>query len=227
MKYLTLFVLVFALACAVLSGGGPKLPDRDLIDRFDAVIQQRFATPPGPQALGMSRVAYPPSFGTHYQPQLSAPTDFRPESPQEAALVQELTSHSARAGFYVFGAAILRWDFQAQGYRALKGPAAITPGTVRPSWYPDMPKVLFTPPPDALPDWRAIHPIARQAMRSFAEGGKSLEAVLDGWTLLARPVPASAESCVGCHNNPAISRSPRPVALHDAIGGVLYAYRYQ
>lgn len=226
MKHKILFAPAAAvLAAVVLAGGGaPQLPHRDLIDGLDAVIQKRFAAPE-PSSRGMSRVAEPRSFGTHYLPQWSTPTDFRPESLEEFRAIGDLESRSIRVGLYVFGAAILRWDRRQQDFRALKGPAAITPGTVRPSWYPSLPEMRFTAPRDALPDWTAIHPIARAAMKRFAEGGKSFEAELDGWTLLARPVPASAESCVGCHNNPNISRSPRPIALHDAIGGVLYGYR--
>src|SRR5260221_917578 len=46
--------------------------------------------------------------------------------------------------------------------------------------------------PDALPDWKTIYPIAREAMKSFEKGGKTYEASAGMWHIVARPVPASA-----------------------------------
>jgi hypothetical protein len=216
MKLLTLA----ALYCAALTGGNPKLPSRP-IDRLDQAIQRRFAAPP--QLFGMSRVVVPGSLGAHFQPVPGAATDFRPETPAEQELIRKLHDSSVHVGLYVFGAAISNSAPETRDFRALKGPAVITAGTVRPAWYP--PFAHKASGPDALPDWNAIYPIARAAMRRFESGEKSFEASAGSWSVAARPVPASAQSCVGCHNNPAIGRSARAIALDDTIGGVLYLYR--
>jgi hypothetical protein len=171
----------------------------------------------------LSRVAVPRSLGRHFQPTPTAATDFRPETPSEQSLLRELDAGAVNAGFYVFGAAITRSAPQLRDFRALKGPAVVTPGTVRPAWYPPLaPKASS---PDALPDWDAVYPIARQAMTEFETGATNFQTSAGIWRVLARPVPASAPSCVGCHNNSVIGRADHAIALHDAIGGVLYLYK--
>jgi len=199
------------LALALAFAGGYPKPDASLIHRLDQAVQRRFASPPA--VLGMSRVAMPPSFGAHFQPAPGAATDFRPEAADERTLLRDLDASSMCVGFYVFGAAILRSAPEARDFRALKGPAVVTPDTVRPAWYPPFaPKISS---PDALPDWTAVYPIAREAMATFARGGATLESSAGQWQVLARPVPASSAACVGCHR----------VAPNAAIGGVLYLYR--
>jgi hypothetical protein len=220
MKILTLLIMV----CSAFSGGGhPELREQTLIDRLDEAIQRRFAAPP--QLLGMSRAVEPSSFGRHFQPAPGAVTDFRPETPEEQALMRDLQAANIRAGIYVFGAAILRAAPEARDFRALKGPGVITPGTVRPAWYP--PQMSYPYAAGALAGWNEVYPIARQAMAKFAIGLKTHEASAGDWRVVARAIPASAPSCIGCHNNPLIGRSSSPIALNDAIGGVLYVYRTQ
>ena len=193
-----------------LTGGYPK-PDPQLIQRLDRAIQRRFASPPA--VLGMSRVAIPSSMGRHFRPTPGAVTDFAPETADERTLLHDLETSSTRVGFYVFGAAITQSAPELLNYRALKGPAVVTPGTVRPAWYP--PFAAKVSSPDALPDWAAVYPIARQAMTSFQRGDTMLESSAGPWRILARAVPASSAACMGCHR----------VAKDAAIGGVLYAYR--
>jgi hypothetical protein len=188
---------------------------------LDEVIQHRFAAPPA--LLGMSRVASPASLGEHFRPSPGAVTDFRPESPAEESAIRSLGEASLQVGMYVFGAAIERADFQARDYRALKGPAVLTAGTLRPAWYP--PLMSQASNPDALPDWNTAYPIAREAMKRFERGDRSFTASVGLWRMIARPVPASSETCVMCHNAQQFRRSARSIALHDAIGGVLYVFR--
>jgi hypothetical protein len=128
-----------------------------------------------------------------------------------------------QVGLYLFGTAIANSEPALLNFRALKGPAAITRGTPRPAWYPTLAEPA-APKPGALPDWNAIYPVAQKAMKSFQDGGKGFETTVDNWNIAARPVIASHERCVSCHNHPAY-RSTGEVKLHQAIGGVLYAFQ--
>src|SRR5215475_2457776 len=104
-------LFLFLPAGLLLLAGNPKPADLPLIDRLDHDLQLRFQNPL-PDALGMSRVAVPSSMGRHFQPQLTAATDFRPETPSERATVAALEKNHAQVGVYVFGAAILKSDPQ-------------------------------------------------------------------------------------------------------------------
>jgi hypothetical protein len=68
----------------------------------------------------------------------------------------------------------------------------------------------------ALPDWNAVYPLARKAMKSFTDGGTGFETEIDSWSIAARPVLASQQRCLDCHSG---------LALNQPVGGVLYAYR--
>jgi len=225
-------------AFAVFGAGNPKT-DLNLIDDFNHLIQQRFADP-APEALGMSRIARPNSFGAHYIPTFSAAADFSPMSEPERALVAELAGRKIQAGLYVVGGAISCCSADYLNPRALKGPAKITPGTPRPAWYPesrDGVDLLHRPKAaGSLPDWYDIYAVAQHAMSSFRDGGKGFETSLGSWTIAARPVPATQERCVTCHNG-MLTPNRRLLALSDAppgppdlslnspAGGVLYAFR--
>jgi hypothetical protein len=52
-------------------------------------------------------------------------------------------------------------------------------------------------------------------MKSFNDGGAGFETEMDSWSIAARPVLASQQRCLGCHD----------ASLNQPIGGVLYAYR--
>jgi hypothetical protein len=207
------------IACAVFAAGGPKT-DLNVIGRLDNIIQARFADPQL-ASFGMNRVAIDNSLGAHFMPLPSRPTDFAPNNVAERETVDALESHELQTGFYVFGAAVSAPPTELK-YRALKGPAVVTAGTPRPNWYPGLAKPAVTNP-GALPDWDAIYPLAQRAMRSFHDGGKGFEATLDGWNLAARPVVASQDRCVACHNQ--MRAGAGDIKLNQAIGGVLYAYR--
>jgi hypothetical protein len=75
-----------------------------------------------------------------------------------------------------------------------------------------------------LPDWEAIYPLARRAMKSFQDGSQGFETTFGNWTIAARPVMASQARCVGCHNAQP-GGNAHPVVLDRPIGGVLYAFR--
>ncbi len=156
----------------------------------------------------------------------------------KAALLRKWIRNIFSSGIYVFGVDIVTSEPAARNFRALKGPAAITAGTPRPSWYPaDGVNVdyLVVPPlitmkservnrtvaKDALPDWIEIYSTARGAMKSFQDGGKGFETRVGRWTVAARPLVASDVRCVACHN----AMAPGRAALQQPLGGVLYAFR--
>jgi hypothetical protein len=222
MRALTLAVLCAPLAYAA----GNARTDLNLIDDFDRLIQHRFADP-APRTLGMSRIAAPNSFGAHFIPTFSAAADFAPSTEAESALVAELAKQKIQTGLYVFGGAIeYSWP-EVLNSRALKGPAVVTPGTPRPAWYPGIAGTAVNRPKTsgALPDWFEIYSVALRAIRSFRDGGKGFETSAGSWTIAARPVFASEERCVACHNAMPRSGDLPALALNGPAGGVLYAFR--
>jgi hypothetical protein len=217
--------------------------DLHKIDEFDQLMQLRFQTPtlappsgsfiatradhpllsPGdPSALGMSRMVAPPSFGQPFLPRFNVTRDFGPENNAEKDALAVLETAPVQVGLYLFGRAILNSNVDARNYRALKGPAAITQGAPRPRWYPtgENPMAL----PDALPDWKAIYPLAQRAMTSFADGGSGFETSMGAWDIAVRPVVASQDRCIACHNSKAYGAGGA-VVLHQTLGGIMYAYR--
>ncbi len=190
----------FLLAMLTVATVGPA-PDLQIIDRFDDCVQTRFVQPL-PETLGMSRIFRPSSFGRHFQPNLTTERDFQPENPTEAKILAALEQQHIQLGVYLFGVAIGKEDPQTLSYRALKGPAIVTKGTPR-----------F----GSIPGWNTVYPIASRAMKSFQDGGAGFETTLGSWTVAARPVIASRETCVGCHN--------RSVEINQPIGGLIYAFK--
>jgi hypothetical protein len=210
-----------AAGCVALYATIPSAPDQELINRLDTIVQNRFRDP-APLTLGMSRVARPVSMGTHFYPRRASARDFQPESPAEKDVIDALEKQQTQVGFYVIGNVITSLppsDVTLESFRALKGPAAMTRGTPRPRWYPPSRKTAAVDP-NALPDWEAIYPLASKAMETFENGGQGFETTFGNWNIAARPVIASQQRCVTCHN-----RMDLPVKLNDPIGGVLYAYR--
>jgi len=217
------------LVCATLAMLGttldskPSASDLSLIEEFDACIKLRFELPPAqPTNLGMSRAAVPPSFGQHFVPQFETTRDFVPENNREKKALAALEAAPIQAGFYLFGSTVVDAPAGAPNYRALKGPAAITGGAPRPAWYPTASNPA--PSPDALPDWKAIYPVAQKAMKSFADGGSGFDTSVGTWQIAVRPIIASRQRCVACHNAPGFA-TKIPAELNHALGGVLYAFR--
>ena len=199
-----------------------------MIDELNGFMQHRFVVPPQTQQanpLGMSRVAVPGSLHDHYLPNFNNTRDFTPENNAEAAVITRMESVHLQTGLYVFGRAVLNADPLTPSFRALKGPAAVTAVTPRPSWYPTGTNPAATG--DALPDWKTIYPLAKRAMKSFADGGSGFETSIGRWQIAARPVFASEEKCVACHNS-ALGRMYSgfaQISLNQAVGGVIYAFR--
>lgn len=212
-----------AVACIALLARNADPPDLqlELIRRLDGLVQTRFQDPL-PFALGMSRIMTPSSFGKHFHPAVTSQRDFQPENPAEREVIAKLEECGLQVGLYLFGAAIVSSTPENLDFRALKGPGTVTGGTPRPRWYP-----LLNPgvrQADALPDWNAMFPLARKAMNSFQDGGTGFETTFESCNIAARPVMASEQRCVACHNNQAF-QSKVVAQLHRPIGGVLYVWR--
>jgi len=156
----------------------------------------------------------PSSFGTHFRPDLTRTRDFLPETAVERQVIQDLEEHRVQVGLYLFGTAVATSDPSQYNFRALKGPAAITAGTPRPS----------PVRADALPAWKDIYPIAHRAMQSFRNGDKGFETRVNTWDIAVRPLTAVQDRCVACHNNPSYGRVAK-IQLDDPIGGIIYAFR--
>jgi hypothetical protein len=240
-----LLLLTVVLLAATLFASYPEPADLKVIDEFNACIQLRFAVLPTvdlgekPQGIlsaapslifhitrpkvGMSRIAEPPSPGEHFRPSPITRRDFYPEDAREAQIVSQLESQGIQGGFYLIGKSIIDASQQSLYPRALKGPAVFTAGTPRANWYPASPRPIEpqSAQPDALPDWNAIYPVARSAMKTFLDGGKGFETSFNNWHIAARPVVVSQVRCIACHTN-ASTAAPR---LNDPIGAVLYAFR--
>ena len=200
-----------------------------MIDALNLSIQDRLLNP-APRAFGMSRMMREPSFGRHFTPVTSHRRDFEPENDREKSVIASLEKRRIQVGLYVFGDSVLREDSKALSFRALKGPGTISVGTPRPNWYPSQIEVLravVNPGVQqaALPDWKAIYPIARQAMRRFKDGSTGFEMEFESWTIAARPAIAVSEKCISCHNSGSDLARRSSVKLGQPIGGVLYAFR--
>jgi hypothetical protein len=187
-----------------------------------AFLRGTGAEPAARPELGMSRAVVEPSFGQHFVPLFNATRDFMPENEREKKALAALEDVPLQAGFYFFGRAIVDAPMAPPNYRALKGPAAITEGTPRPAWYPTA--INPAASADALPDWKTIYPVAQKAMKRFAEGGTGFETSIGSWQIAARPILASQQRCVACHNAPGFATRV-PAELNHALGGVLYAFR--
>jgi hypothetical protein len=214
-------LLLFAPVCFALFASNPKPSDLPLINRLNEIVQLRFKTP-DPGLLGMSRITVPSSMGRHFRGLPTRDRDFLPENETEREVISKLEENGVQVGLYVFGAAVVTSPSDALNYRALKGPGVITKGTPPPAWYPGLPQV-GAPATGALPDWKAVYPLARRAMQSFEDGGAGFETTLEGWNIAARPVVAEAR-CNICHNKISVL-SKQPAKANEPIGGVLYAFR--
>jgi hypothetical protein len=135
------------------------------------------------------------SAAAHSQSLVTLKRGFQPENARERKLLTALEQQGLQVGLYLFGRTI--------GDR--------TPDLVT------ITKIRAASQDERLPDLTAISPVARMAMRTFAAGGKGYAATVGNWQIIARPVLVENDRCIACHGN--------GVALHEALGGAIYAYR--
>lgn len=186
------------------------------LDALDREVQKRFHDVIG---FGMARIA--------------TERRFAPETQEERAAVRELERGGYEVGLYLAGRAILddasEQPRQAKtkfGYgmtgQAFSGPIFVGPGVKR------------------LPAAAALWDETRHALESFGAGAEQHEFTWSRWQVLARPVRASAESCLRCHNTDyrlvngvteagvrfsKIEPKGNALKVGDPLGVLIYAYR--
>ncbi|HEY0170261.1 MAG TPA: hypothetical protein VGB98_04355 [Pyrinomonadaceae bacterium] len=201
-------------AVAVMSGEREPHP----LDALDRAVQKRFHNVIG---FGMARIA--------------SERRFEPTTEEEKEAVAALRREGYSVGLYLAGRGVLAEvpvekrvalnSFGGWPGRAIAGPIYVSSSSL---------KSL----PGAVPLWDGT----RRALESFASGGGRHEFTAGLWRVEARPVRASAESCIECHRaragfeiKPLPSGVGAPVAAEaakdadlkvgDPLGVLLYAYR--
>jgi hypothetical protein len=165
-------------------------PELRAIAELNDCIQQRFMDVD--KLFGFRRIVRPDE----------TPHTFRPENVREMDAVQLLEKAQLDVVLYLAGRRVLKPRTEGMERWAPKGPVRISSGNGRES----------EPPAGA-----ALWDDARDALIAFS-GNTSYEfgAPIGGWKMIARPIRASGEVCVGCH---------APLRVGDPIGVVIYAYR--
>lgn len=194
-----------------------RLPDLQLVDRFDDAIQKRFLTMP---SFGMGRLV--PVRPVH--PPSSHISQFSPVNDVERNSVADLEKAGWKVGLYLFGRESRLKDEKAaaSGFRVTYhlNPALAITGNVKKNQLPKAKKLLeevktafiaFQNP--------AVAPLSD---RRFTIGE---------WSYVARPVRASSESCLQCHSDYVITEQTaqgsykfRKRTIGDANGVLVYAF---
>jgi hypothetical protein len=130
---------------------------------------------------------------------------FRPENPDEQAVVNRLGQDGYQVALYLAGRNVLSApspDSLLQPYRyAVQGPAFITRLNAE-----ELPR-----PETLLEESRA----------AFSKD-QGYEIQKSGWTVALRPLRATSESCVQCHNV-----AGAHVKMNDVLGVAMYVYKHR
>ena len=118
------------------------------------------------------------------------PHRFEPESVAEMAVVRDLENANVAAVLYLGSA-----------QRRIKGPVLVTRGA--------------TTERMASPEAESLRAPLTAALNAFKRVD-TYEFGRPGWKFIARPVRASSETCLKCHD----------VSVGEAVGVVIYGYRY-
>ena len=189
-------ILILASLAAHLSLPLPT-PEPDELNRLDDCIQRRFLAR---TTFGMGRVLPDQFHGVR---------QFRPENADEQAVVNQLREKGYQVALYLAGRNVLTDPSRnplVPSYRyAVQGPAYIT--------HLESPEEL--PRPDSLLE------ASRAALQAFSTSQSYGDTQKGGWTVLLRPLRASNEACVQCHN-----AAGARVKMNDALGVVMYVYKH-
>jgi hypothetical protein len=173
------------------------------INRLNDCIQNRFLAR---TTFGMSRIV---SNGFHGVGQ------FQPEDPTERTIVQRLEQQHYQVALYLAGRNVSSTVRQIQttaGYPLLiaerrfgvQGPAFITHHQTA----------------DELPRPDTLLEESQAALKAF-ETSEGYDLKKGDWDVALRPLRASNQTCVDCHNR---NVGPR-VHINDALGVILYVFR--
>jgi hypothetical protein len=211
-----MFTTFLTVAATLLAAESPHVPypaQPDQIGQLNQCIQARFSDR---TSFGMNRL------GGRISPHQDVRT-FKPETPTEQAVVDQLRSKGYEVLVYLAGRNVLAKPPASNlgAYRYdIQGPALIT--------HPSLP---VNPPSN---DW--LLAAGRQALLSFHSGNGYT--VQNGeWTVTMRPLRAANAACVECHTR-GIARPMLPgapsiavfepqdgLAIGDPLGVAIYAYR--
>jgi hypothetical protein len=194
-----------------------SVQDSHPLDALDREVQKRFHNIIG---FGMARI------GTEKK--------FAPETAEEKSAARELEREGYRVGLYLAGRAILD-DVPEQDRRSkvVFGSSPAGQGFSGP---------IFLSSSDAkgVPTAASLWDETRRALRSFESGSERYGFKSGEWDVEARPVRASAESCLKCHKarveykvvtSETGEKSAKSEALEerlkvgDPLGVLVYAYR--
>jgi hypothetical protein len=172
-------------------------PDPDDLNQLNECIQRRFLAR---TTFGMGRILPNQFHGVR---------QFRPENAAEQAVVSRLEDKGFQVALYLAGRGVLSaptLDPAVARYRyAVQGPAYIT----------------RLKSAGELPAADGLFEESRAALATF-NTGQGYDIQKGAWTVALRPLRASNEACVQCHN-----ASGARVKMNDALGVVMYIYRRQ
>ncbi len=133
---------------------------------------------------------------------------FRPENATEQAVVNQIEDKGYQVALYLAGRSVLSApaaDPTVARYRyAVQGPAYIT----------------HLKTPGELPGADALFEESRAALAAF-NSGEGYDVQKGDWTVALRPLRASNQACVQCHN-----AAGAHVKMNDALGVVMYVYKH-
>lgn len=184
-------------------------PAIELIEKFDAAIQQRFLTEPG---LGITRVAPLTPTNPHLR-------SFTPKEGDEKTSIESLEANGWRAGLYLFGRRIVKQTSEKNG----KSKFYISNRTFDP-----MPVTKNVKLKNLTESAHLLDEVA-MAFQTFQTADK-YEFDEGKWSYVAKPVRAQ-QSCLKCHTDyvmtSKIGEKPykyRKRQSGDAIGVLVYGF---
>jgi hypothetical protein len=168
-------------------------PEPNELNQLNDCIQRRFLAR---TTFGMQRILPNQFHGVR---------QFRPENPAEQAVVNQLGQDGYQVALYLAGRNVLSAPTPIsllQPYRyAVQGPAYITRLN-----------------PEELPRPETLLEESRAAFKK----DQGYEIQKSGWTVALRPLRASNETCVQCHNAAGAN-----VKMNDVLGLAMYVYKHR
>jgi hypothetical protein len=171
-------------------------PEPDELNGLNECIQHRFV---GRTGFGMQRIV---TNQFHGVPQ------FIPENSAEQAVVNQLGQDGYQVALYLAGRNVLSTrspNSLLQPYRyAVQGPAYITRLNA-----------------EELPRPETLLEAGRAALEGFNNSTSYSDIKKGSWTVALRPLRATNETCVQCHN-----AAGAQVKMNDTLGVAMYVYKH-
>jgi hypothetical protein len=181
----------------------------DAIDTLDRAVQKRFHNVIG---FGMARIA--------------TEKKFVPETEEEKAAVSSLKQAGLRVGLYLAGRLVL----EPKPGESQWGQYGIGRAISRPIFLGSQTKL------EELPRRLDLWEQTQKAMTAFTQGKDSYEFTAGAWSVRARPVRASDQSCLRCHSQDQRlvylaggatgyeNKGQNNLQIGDPVGVLIYAY---